>query len=157
MAKDERTRGNTGESKAAVGTPPSQIMGGARQEGVPSFRRCGRSHEVGYGGSPAWFDPGRRETAGLGTVAPGGGGEVEAVLKRPVPEHAVGRRTLGPSLGRMGVGERPGNSGRRQDRPRAAHMAGATHARRGKAAAGTGPSPPSLEGCPGSTRISASI
>lgn len=44
-----------------------------------------------------------------------------------------------------------------QDRPRAAHMVGATHAGRGKAAAGTGPSPSYLEGGPGSKPISASV
>lgn len=54
--------------------------------------------------SPIWVDPCCCGSAELGTVAPGGKDEVEAALKRPVPEFGLGRNTLGPGLDAMGVG-----------------------------------------------------
>lgn len=90
--------GNTDESGAGHGLSPLQIMGGARAEGVLSFRRCDSSHEVRPGGSPAGVHLGSGWMARLRTVAPGGRDEAEAAPRRPAPELGAGRSTLGSGL-----------------------------------------------------------
>lgn len=96
--------GNTGGSGGRDGLSPSQIMGGARPEGVLSFRRCGRSHEVRARGPLVLVDPRCWRAAGPVSVAPGGRDEVEAALKQPVSEFGMGQSALGPGLEGNGGG-----------------------------------------------------